>query len=221
MSQATAVHHAHHSSGIRRLLELPGVYALFKELLGSDESRRRFVEEFIPAFPGAHVLDIGCGTGWVFEHLPRPVHYVGYDLNGKYIAGAKQRFGDEARFFCADITSDAAPRLESGSFDIALALGLLHHLTDSEAARLVASVHDQLKPGGLFITFDGVFTPSQNPIARLLLRHDRGRAVRTPEGYEALVRPHFSEVRTQIRTDLLRIPYTHFFMHCTNARPVV
>lgn len=216
MSEMVADSRAHSRAGFKRVLELPGVYALFKELISPSSGRQAFVDEFVPVFPGARLLDIGCGGGWVLEHLPSSVEYVGYDLNPQYVRSAQERFGPRGRFFCADITSGGAPQVE-GEFNVILALGLLHHLNDAEATRLCQSVHAQLKPGGVFVTFDGVYVPEQSSVARFIISRDRGQAVRTPEGYLGLVEGLFSEVRRQTRTDLLRIPYTHFIMHCVKG----
>lgn len=216
MSEVTGNSRAHSRAGIKRVLELPGVYALFQKLVSPSSGRQAFVDEFIPSFPGGRMLDIGCGGGWVLEHLPAGVDYVGYDLNPDYVRSAQERFGARGRFFCADITSDGAPQVE-GEFDVILALGLLHHLNDAEAARLCESAHAQLKRGGVLVTLDGVYVPEQSAIARFIISRDRGRAVRTPEGYLGLVEGTFAEVRRQTRTDLLRIPYTHFIMHCVKG----
>lgn len=213
-SENTAAARAHQRGGIRKVLELAWVYAAFKAFVQPLAAQRAFVSEFVPARAGSRILDIGCGTGWILDFLPPDIHYVGYDLNPKYIESAQERYGKHATFFCADITSQSVPRIEGEGFDIVLALGLLHHLNDSEVASLCESAHAHLKPGGVFITFDGVYVPKQSPIAKFIISRDRGQAVRTPEGYLALTEPHFSRVERQVRTDLLRIPYTHFLMHC-------
>jgi len=206
---------AHHRSGIRRVLESAWVYAAFKALVQPRAAQRRFVEDFIPLTANARVLDVGCGTGWLLEYLPDGIQYVGYDLNRKYIRAAEEKYGNRGTFFCADITEQPAKPGNGEAFDVVLALGLLHHLTDREAKHLCESAYAHLKPGGVFLTFDGTFVPGQSPIAHYLISRDRGRAVRSPEGYLALVEPLFGEVQRQTRTDLLRVPYTHFLMHCT------
>lgn len=204
----------HQRRGIRRVLEWAWVYAAFKALLQPPSAQRAFVEEFVPVRSGSRILDIGCGTGWILEYLPEGVEYVGYDLNPKYIASAQSQYGDRATFFCADITDSSAPTIGGDGFDIVLALGLIHHLNDAEVRSLCESAYSHLRPGGQLVTFDGVYVPRQNVLARYLISRDRGQAVRTPEGYLGLVKPVFDRVDHQIRTDLLRIPYTHFLMHC-------
>jgi len=106
---------------------------------------------------------------------------------------------------------------EYGTFDIVMANGVLHHLEDQEVRLLTAAASRALKPGGRFCSFDGCFIDGQNPIARYLISKDRGRNVREPEEYKALVDPYFETVDLVIRHDMLRIPYTHAIMVATKG----
>jgi hypothetical protein len=56
-------------------------------------------------------------------------------------------------------------------------------------------------------------------MARFLISKDRGQNIRSPEGYQSLARPFFKEQITEIKNDLLRIPYTHFIMEC--SKPII
>jgi SAM-dependent methyltransferase len=41
----------------------------------------------VPSLTSARVLDLGCGTGWLLDHLPVPVtHYVGIDTSAPMLA---------------------------------------------------------------------------------------------------------------------------------------
>ena len=205
---------SHHSTGLYRIFESAAVYERFQRLLGSDAARRRFERDFLRPFPGARILDIGCGTGAILGYLPPDVDYVGYDLNPRYVDDARHRYPGRGRFFCARV--EEAPE-EPGSFDLVLALAILHHLDDSAAGRLLASAHRHLRPGGALVTLDPVRHPGQSPVARLLVALDRGRRVRTPEEYRDLATAHFPSVETVLLTDLLSIPYSHFLMRAVTA----
>jgi hypothetical protein len=65
------------------------------------------------------------------------------------------------------------------------------------------------------VTIDPALTTPQHWMARLIIRNDRGRHVRSATEYELLVRPAFSKVVMEVRTDLLRLPYTHVIMQCS------
>jgi SAM-dependent methyltransferase len=198
---------------LRSVLGLPAVYRFFVRLLASNY-RGIFVREYVRAEEGQRVLDYGCGPGDVLAYLPR-VDYCGYDHNPRYIRAARRRFGDRGRFFCEEV-ADAAIR-EPGVADVVMANGLLHHLTDGEALHLLRVARQALKPGGRLVTFDGCFVPGQPRLARLLLRLDRGKYVRTREGYVSLAREVFGKVEAHLRTDLLRLPYTHIILVCSGV----
>jgi hypothetical protein len=131
---------------------------------------------------------------------------------------AKPTFGAPARgianaaFVCG--TTDCLDRTHAPEFDIVLGLGLLHHLDDDAAVGLFDTVSSLLKDGGRVVTIDPCFTPRQNPVARYLARRDRGRNVRAGESYAELARPYFAEIATDVRDDLLNVPYTHCIMEC-------
>jgi SAM-dependent methyltransferase len=101
--------------------------------------------------PGAagespRVLDAGCGTGHTTVALARrlpDVEFVGIDLSGEAIDMARELVEETAlgnvRFEVADLSSALrgaarAIPLEPGSFRAVLALGVLHHVPDREAA---------------------------------------------------------------------------------------
>jgi SAM-dependent methyltransferase len=198
---------------LRSILALPAIYRLFGRLIAGN-TRAIYVRDYIRPKPGDRVFDIGCGPGDILSYLPE-VHYVGIDIEPKYIDAARARFGARGEFHCEDV-SDAVVR-EAGSFDIVLANGVLHHLNDTEARKLLSLARLALKPSGRLITFDGCFVPGQSRLARWLLRMDRGHFVRSPEAYIALAAEVFGEVHSHIRHDLLRVPYTINLLVCSGV----
>lgn len=113
-----------------------------------------------------------------------------------------------------DIANFQDGAIESGA-DIALAIGILHHLDDAEARALIQTAWNKLKPGGRFITLDGALVPDQSKVARGLILRDRGQNVRSPEEYARLATGIFSTVHATVRNDLLLVPYTHCILECT------
>lgn len=172
----------------------------------------QFTREVIRPFPGARILDLGCGTGTVRPYLG-DCDYTGVDSNPDYIRAATEMYGDGARFVCKEF-SPMTLRSYFESMDIVMANGVLHHLPDAQSAELIQLAHACLKPGGRFVTHDGCFTANQNPIATLLLKLDRGKHVRTVEQYEALVRPVFPQSQARLHKNWLRVPYTLVTFEC-------
>jgi SAM-dependent methyltransferase len=124
---------------------------------------------------------------------------------------ARRRF-PHATFICDRISEYTLP--QRSYFDVVLALGVIHHLDDVEALQLFDIAYQALKPGGKLVTCDGVHAKGQSSSARYLIRRDRGNYVRDEEGYLRIASRVFRNIKSTIRSDLLRIPYTHLIMEC-------
>lgn len=195
------------------ILRLPVAYRFFTWLIGGT-ARQTYIDQYVRPVPGEKVLDIGCGPGDVLEFLPN-VDYTGFDISPEYIEAAQKRFGQRGRFLCGDVGALTIEQ-EHGTFSLVLATGVVHHLDDERAAKLFSLASLALAPGGRLVTYDGCFVPEQSKIARWLLRHDRGKFIRKPEDYQRLAGERFSRVEPDLRHDLLRVPYTHILMRCSN-----
>jgi SAM-dependent methyltransferase len=195
----------------RRTLVVPALYRATQHLTAGAASRQIFVDEHVRARGGERVLDVGCGPADIVPYLPR-VDYTGFDANAECIATASRNYGDRAQFYCGRVADESIP--EKGSFDIVLAIGIVHHLDDGEAEHLFRLAHSALKPGGRLVTIDPIFAKGQSWIARFLISHDRGEHVRDHRGYVAIASRAFSTIRPVVRTDLLRVPYTHLILEC-------
>ncbi len=194
------------------ILSFPAGYRFFQRLVGGDSAWKTYLTEYVRPVPGEKILDIGCGPADVLHYLPA-VNYTGLDISPEYIASAKQRFGSRGRFCCGDVGL-ATIEGEQGTFDLVLAIGVIHHLDDGQAAKLFDLARLALRPSGRLVTYDGCYVPQQSRIARWLLAKDRGKFVRPRDEYLRLARARFSKVEPHLRHDLLRMPYTHLIMRC-------
>jgi SAM-dependent methyltransferase len=171
-----------------------------------------YLEAYVQPRVGDRLLDLGCGPADILPLLAH-VDYTGVDSNAWYIQSASRRFREKARFLCADAcTVDLGA--SSGTFDVVIATGVLHHLEDSKAKQLIDVAYWALSKGGRFVTMDGCRVPNQGAVVEWLLNNDRGQFVRPQQEYERLARTRFGQVNSDIRSDLLRIPYTHCIMTC-------
>ena len=195
----------------RALLAFHRVYRFFQYLTGGMGARATLVQEYVQPVAGCRILDIGCGTAAVLEKLPH-VDYVGLDPSERYIAHARQCFGSRGVFLQREATANAAKDL--APFDLVLAIGVLHHLSDAQARELFALARSALREQGRLVTLDPCHMASQRWVARLALSLDRGKFVRYRKEYEALAQGFFPRVVSHIRSDLLRIPYTHVILQC-------
>lgn len=197
----------------RALLRHAVVYKTFQSLIGGRKARRRFVAQHVRPQTGEKILDIGCGPGDILDFLPA-VTYHGVDLDPAYIAAARRGYGARGTFTCSGVDGLTVP--DPGTFDVALAAGLLHHLADEEARQLFRAAATALKPGGRLLTLDGCFADGQPVVSRLLLKADRGAYVREQPAYEALAQASFAQVQATIEERFFNVPYTLLIMECRN-----
>ena len=195
---------------LRRVLAIPAAYQLWWNLVGGPALAKVLVNDYVRPRARARILEIGCGPGTIVSYLP-PSDYLGFDLSPKYIELAKRRF-PKAHFVCERVSQFSLAKEQS--FDLVLALGIVHHLADAEARQLFQIAHDALKPGGKLVTIDGVWSDDQSPATRWLLARDRGDYVRSEREYVGIASQVFSNIRPSVRHDLLRIPYTHLILEC-------
>jgi SAM-dependent methyltransferase len=193
-------------SGIYSILNHPAIFNGFHRLVVKRDARRVLVQEYIKPQPGDRLLDIGCGPASMLPYLEE-VQYTGLDLEPNFVEEARAKYGARATFIHARV-QDLAAKLDS-EFDLAIAIGVVHHLDDGEAGELFRAVGKLLKPGGRLILSDPVFRKEQNPLARLVMSFDRGKSIRTKEGYSALAVAALELVEVETRSDFLRIPYEH------------
>jgi len=201
------------TTGVRRILSLPAAYETFDALIGTRAVRRAFALEYIRPVPGARILDLGCGPGTMLEHLPN-VRYTGIDLNEAYVRTAQQRYRDRGTFILGNVTEVDFGANES--FDVVVAFGFLHHVSDATAREVMPRIKAALKPEGRFVALDPCFVRNQNVVARYLHRMDRGNHVRDVAGYLRLVSPIFGEVVHQVDHELHVIPSTTLLMQCAS-----
>ncbi len=102
--------------------------------------------------PDMAVLELGCGTGsTALEHAPHVAQIVATDVSAAMIDIARGKAAqagiENVSFQQAGVEDFEAP---DGSFDMVLALNLLHLLPDRAAA--MSRIHRLLKPGGYFVS---------------------------------------------------------------------
>ena len=202
---------AEKTAGIYKLVTIPAIYELIQNMLGGYQESR---DAFFPDLQGQRVLELGCGPGTWCRYLGEYEFYMGIDWNADHIMEANRKYGSHNTVFATgDASDEELEKLQN--FDCILAIGLLHHLDDNQAGSMIRSTTKLLEANGRLITLDPVYHDGQGRFSRWMKDRDSGQNIRRPEEYIALVKGSFRTVDPELRTDLLRIPYSHFAMTCT------
>jgi SAM-dependent methyltransferase len=179
------------------------------------------VAEDVRPHPGIRILDVGCGPAQILESLPGYVEYLGVEISSEYVEEARARYGHRARF-----VEGRAENLDGtvpGEWDIILACGVLHHLSDAQATAFALSAEGLLAKDGRLITIDPCREARGPWTQRLLQSLDRGENIRSAEELTSLLGSAWS---IEHRTDrwrlrvfgLLPVPYAHCVMSCRPLR---
>lgn len=193
-------------SGLWSALASPIVYELFHHLIGARRWLQRFTEEVIRPRSDDRVFDIGCGPGALLRCLPQTTSYVGFDRNEAYIERARRMYGGRGEFICDDVGNFAAHALAPA--DIAVAIGILHHLDDDLASAMLRATANALKPGGRLITADPCFHSEQSAIQHFVVSHDRGMHVRPYDRYIELAGAVFPKSKAAFQRGHVPFPYS-------------
>jgi SAM-dependent methyltransferase len=196
--------------GIHSILRLPYVYSKLQKLLGGDEVTKYLVDFFIKPISGENILDFGSGTGALFDHLNlfNNITYTGIEPNSNYTDKCKIKFKDftNASFHTGSIDVVTSMTEE---FDKITVFAVLHHLNIDSWLTILESLHSRLRKGGKLLLLDNVFHEGQNIISKTLIKFDRGQSVMHENDYKNTIRSFGFNFDSEIKTDLLRIPYSH------------
>jgi SAM-dependent methyltransferase len=107
--------------------------------LGTHRRLRKAVHPFLESSPAPRLLDVGCGSADIPDHIrrsfPRPLLAVGVDIRLLHLQAAPV----SVRRVVADV--QALP-FASGAFDVVLVSHFLHHFDGAEAAAVLRRLYD-------------------------------------------------------------------------------
>ena len=121
--------------------------------------------------PGMTVADVGTGVGYMLPFLSKRVgaegRVIGEDIFDDFLSAARQH-AEQAGL--ANVTfvkgTETDTNLPEGQVDMVLALDVYHHF--NYPAKMLASIHKALKPGGKLIIVEYYKRESAMPDGRAL-----------------------------------------------------
>ena len=113
---------------------------------------------------GKHVLEYGCGEGWITRDLAQMGGNVhAFDISPQAAEGTRRTLSDSSLLDRCSVDVMAAEQLtyEAESFDVAVGFAIIHHL---DLVKALDELHRVLKPGGVAWFAEPLAT---NPFIRL------------------------------------------------------
>lgn len=156
-----------------KLMEQPLAYKFVQATLAGQGHKtiKAYLKKQIPKST-KKILDQGCGTG-EYALLFRE-RYTGVDINPEYIKHASQKY--PGKFVTGSATKMP---FKDGAFDICFAVGLHHHLSDSEAKKAFKESLRVTRKNGKVVVVDAMLPKNPINVPGLVLRKmDRGGHVR-------------------------------------------
>jgi SAM-dependent methyltransferase len=200
---------------VERVLGHPWVYEHVRPLAvgGIDMSG---AYRLLDCDASAVVLDVGCGTGDALRHIGQYADYLGLDTDGVALEHARTRHLGRPNVRFEQRICEASDFSARPVSHVSM-IGLLHHLSDSEAVallHLLASCPTLVRAVSLDIVYlEGRFYNN------LLAYFDRGRYCRDAGGYPRLAREAGLDVRMQqiVRSHPTRGLVDYFVMELTRT----
>ncbi|MFC4906224.1 class I SAM-dependent methyltransferase [Actinomadura gamaensis] len=127
--------------------------------------------------PGARILDVGCGTGYLTRILAPVVdgegEVVGLDPSEPMIDYARRRAPANCTYVVAGGRDTGLP---DASFDVVVSSLAVHHMPVNDRAPAFAEMFRVLRPGGRLLIAE--FRPPSNRLTAALTGHMTGPAMR-------------------------------------------
>ncbi len=169
---------------VRKLAGLPSVFDGLRWILeGGYRGHRAVIRKHLS--DAGRILDLGCGTG-IYASCFAPESYLGADLSPEYVAAARRKFPGY-RFEVQDACSTT---YADGQFDACMISGVLHHLDDELASRMLGEGARITKRTGKVVIWEDVPARHRwNLIGHVIHRLDLGAYIRSPDDYRRLIEP--------------------------------
>lgn len=165
----------------------PRLWRFFQYWIGGTVDKRRLC---LRSYAGERrILEVGCSVGNIAQAFVsfQDVEYMGIDIDSRAIACAQRSFArnNNFRFICGDLAEFTR---DSSCFDFVLFCGILHHVDDSLAIRLLQNVSNVATDRTPIVIVDPI-TPEKTDswLVRHFIRVEQGKHVRSATALTGLL----------------------------------
>jgi SAM-dependent methyltransferase len=201
------------TGGIHGILSNSLIYGMWQNLSGGSHARRYFIENCVKLRANESIVDVGCGPGHLLAYMPTDISYVGCDVSRSYIEEAQRNYRGRGRFIQGDCAF-MVKTLPAQWADVVICCGVLHHIDNTTIQTVLANSYLLLKPGGRFLCMEPVWVPHHPHLARLHMKCDRGKNIKTECNWLEIARSVFPTATAVVRKDLFRLPYYVLIITC-------
>lgn len=111
----------------------------------------RAIDSMFPRRRDVKILDAGCGIGLTDSYLKQTYAKItGFDVSSKSVELAAQANPE----LCYRCDPDGILPFADGSFDVAFAICVVHHVPPAQWVDFFRQLHRVLKPGGLLAIYE-------------------------------------------------------------------
>ena len=166
---------------------------------------KRAVAAYFPHLQKPKLLDVGCGHGLIHPYLAGYFAITGTDVAGEVLTLAAQQNPDVSY-----VPYDGAKLpFADASFDLALAICVMHHVPPAEWLKFLGEMKRVVKPdGGIFIFEHNPF----NPLTRYVVSHNElDHGVRLLSGGRLRKLMREAGLRAPLTENILFTPFSQRF----------
>jgi ubiquinone/menaquinone biosynthesis C-methylase UbiE len=193
---------------IANMFDNAKLYELFQFGVARRGTSEIIRNQVLKPYAVKKVLDFGCGIGYHSKEFVNS-EYLGIEPLSDCVNKANRMFKNSGNNFIVG-DHESLKSINDSSYDLIIALGVLHHINNSIFDEFIKESHRILKSGGRLTTFDPVYHQGQSKISKWIVSRDRGNWVRTEESYLDPIQKIYKKApSTRVYSNLLRIPYDH------------
>tara|TARA_Y100001970_G_scaffold286159_1_gene407671 strand:- start:36687 stop:37304 length:618 start_codon:yes stop_codon:yes gene_type:complete len=192
--------------GISSIFNSAKIYDLFQKIISKNCHKYIANKYLLDCYS---ILDIGCGTGLIVDYLPDNIKYFGYDLDKNYIDFAKKKYVMKDNISFKNMKFEKSNFKDLDKFDVILAYGLLHHLSNADIDDFFKLASNSLSKKGKVVTIDVCHQKSQNFIKKIFISQDRGKNIKFPDEYKFFASKYFKKINIKVYNNLIYMPSDH------------